>query len=1255
MGAKEIFEAINTGEPLLAIQYLKDNPSLVQVKDEKYGSNVLMAAIFNLANTKDDKKREQFIQLIHHIIDNPQLDLSASNKGGNTALHQIFWYAIKKPYNDPVFRDQLINVGLKLIERIKGSSNFLAIMSQVNNNNETFLDNIDVAPYLIEYDWQQQNMAEVQKAVYPLLQKYAVQDVKNAENNFDFTQNTFLEHLEEILADISTYEVMEDPVLLTNSGHSVSKSTWDELTKKGGKNPFNQAPTAPHEVHPNTALKKVIGIYNYYKAEGEEKVFAELSRYLKKYEGPAKALVYNDLALRGVISLVSQYKNYKEQELLKKQQPEKQQEKAVVKMPEHKSINWMAPSLPDAVTHHPLWAFHQAISQSQSTDKNFDQKKLWALASIKSLIEIDINRQFVIEAGLAYERDVDNGVYIEEPPNSGMYKKKAGATAQFDAFRSATGVNAQHGDSAKADTLRTSEMHVAHGKTEFVSYHPSISYPTGDLPQDKRRASKEQQMDYFYNGLLHIWHRIEALPTPADRQKCIQVFCSHVKIDGIGCANERLVDAIDRMAQTLIQFESKKLPPKNFADLVNEVTEALNNPVGEPNLVFDKIFKQYSGFTIEGENWVIGVDTKERFAQKIIDEGIAWMLLDNDKSESYKSNLLNPPKKEGQQHIVKQPEPPPPVPLVAQKEKKELIDKAKSFLSSPGANIVKVIPFVRDYRKGDEAHNQQQDIDKFRILFKDHQSLDQFMKKYDITGLQLGNGIGKTSNLWFIELPPDKIAPIATQIKNELIEQAKSFKHYLGVVKVVPRVKNYEDGKAAHNDAQPIDKFQIEFKDRESLGQFVKNHNITGLKGEDIGTTKGSKLLFIRVPPDKIAPIATQIKNELIEQAKSFKHYPGVVEVVPRVKNYEDGKAAHNDAQPIDKFQIEFKDRESLGQFVKNHNITGLKGEDIGTTKGSKLLFIRVPPDKIAPIAKKIKNELIDQSKFILHCPGVKRVLPRVKNYEDGKAAHNEAQPLDKFQIEFKDRESLGQFVKNHNITGLKDKVDIGTTKGSKLWFIKVPPEKIARISNQIKFTAQSHSILHSPGVLGVAPLVKNSEPFLDKFKIVFKDKKSFEQFINDHNIEPGHNQGKANNNFWFLDLPPNRITPIFQKLEHEILNGRYAHYATDNGQNRKDVDFVVEPTDSLKTKYKTQKGDFLKSTILKDFYEDIEMADSEEEVQRIVDEYKTDGRYDILATAQRSTVQMFKRFLNTSSENAFENIRKLRLDEISASQMALS
>ncbi|WP_193392447.1 U-box domain-containing protein, partial [Legionella parisiensis] len=782
MGAKEIFEAINTGEPLLAIQYLKDNPSLVQVKDEKYGSNVLMAAIFNLANTKDDKKREQFIQLIHHIIDNPQLDLSASNKGGNTALHQIFWYAIKKPYNDPVFRDQLINVGLKLIERIKGSSNFLAIMSQVNNNNETFLDNIDVAPYLIEYDWQQQNMAEVQKAVYPLLQKYAVQDVKNAENNFDFTQNTFLEHLEEILADISTYEVMEDPVLLTNSGHSVSKSTWDELTKKGGKNPFNQAPTAPHEVHPNTALKKVIGIYNYYKAEGEEKVFAELSRYLKKYEGPAKALVYNDLALRGVISLVSQYKNYKEQELLKKQQPEKQQEKAVVKMPEHKSINWMAPSLPDAVTHHPLWAFHQAISQSQSTDKNFDQKKLWALASIKSLIEIDINRQFVIEAGLAYERDVDNGVYIEEPPNSGMYKKKAGATAQFDAFRSATGVNAQHGDSAKADTLRTSEMHVAHGKTEFVSYHPSISYPTGDLPQDKRRASKEQQMDYFYNGLLHIWHRIEALPNPADRQKCIQVFCSHVKIDGIGCANERLVDAIDRMAQTLIQFESKKLPPKNFADLVNEVTEALNNPVGEPNLVFDKIFKQYSGFTIEGENWVIGVDTKERFAQKIIDEGIAWMLLDNDKSESYKSNLLNPPKKEGQQHIVKQPEPPPPVPLVAQKEKKELIDKAKSFLSSPGANIVKVIPFVRDYRKGDEAHNQQQDIDKFRILFKDHQSLDQFMKKYDITGLQLGNGIGKTSNLWFIELPPDKIAPIATQIKNELIEQAKSFKHYLGVV-----------------------------------------------------------------------------------------------------------------------------------------------------------------------------------------------------------------------------------------------------------------------------------------------------------------------------------------------------------------------------------------------------------------------------------------------------------------------------------------
>ena len=686
-----VFQAINEGKPLAVIDYLVDNPLLALIKDDAHGSSVLQAAIFNLANTAEPEKRAQFIQLINHIIDNTPFDVRVSNKDGSTALHQIFWYAIMKPQNDPAFRKQLIDIGLKLIEHIKGSSNFLAIMSQQNKHNETFLANIDVAP---QHAWQQENMKAVQEVVYPVLQKYAVKDIKNAETNYNFITGTFEEYLEEILKDPITLDTMEVPLLLTTSGHSISKDSWDHIVQTAKENfslattfsnPITKAPTAEHEVYLNKPLQQVINIYNKYKQAGSEKLLEELSKYLKKYEGPAKSLVYNDLALRGVISLVSQYTHFKEAELQKKQQEElkkqeelqKQQQKP--KVPQYQFIDWMASSSPAAVTNHPLWTFHQALAHTKSTAQDFDKKQYWALASIKSLIEIDLNREFVVEAGLAYERDLDNGIYVAQAED--MHVKKPGAVAEFDAFRNATQGNAQGGDSQKADTLRTSKMRVApNGKTDFVSYHPSLSYPTSNFLIEERRARKEQQIDYFYNGLLQIWKRIDALPSTESKQKCLNTFCQHVKIAGIGCANERLGDAIDKVTQELIQHEEKQITEMQLLTAIEPVMGALGEPPqGDPHELFEQLLKHYSGYTLQGATWVIGDDTKKQLAEKIIDLGIKVLgILDEGQEATYLAKFGIG---QAQPKITPQQQQDNLLGLLKQKKFVEAVDMIKSDLS----------------------------------------------------------------------------------------------------------------------------------------------------------------------------------------------------------------------------------------------------------------------------------------------------------------------------------------------------------------------------------------------------------------------------------------------------------------------------------------------------------------------------------------------------------------------------------------------
>ena len=189
----------------------------------------------------------------------------------------------------------------------------------------------------------------------------------------------------------------------------------------------------------------------------------------------------------------------------------------------------------------------------------------------------------------------------------------------------------------------------------------------------------------------------------------------------------------------------------------------------------------------------------------------------------------------------------------------------------------------------------------------------------------------------------------------------------------------------------------------------------------------------------------------------------------------------------------------------------------------------------------------------------------------------------------------------------------------------------------------------HAPGV--------EREPLIEKsrVKIEFKNKNYLENFkaiYGDYmkgiseTLGHGKNAGKV-----YLTVPLEQI----EAIENGVLKGKYKHYVTPGEQPMRTVTSAVT-CDSLrdndfKSRYKNNQGDFLKSKILKDFYEDLENAETPKDVQKVVDRYKNDGRYDILAKAQNTTMQVLG--MTTSSATAFEELRKERLGDIDKARRA--
>ncbi|HHT0594768.1 TPA: hypothetical protein ACTXXA_003323 [Legionella anisa] len=190
------------------------------------------------------------------------------------------------------------------------------------------------------------------------------------------------------------------------------------------------------------------------------------------------------------------------------------------------------------------------------------------------------------------------------------------------------------------------------------------------------------------------------------------------------------------------------------------------------------------------------------------------------------------------------------------------------------------------------------------------------------------------------------------------------------------------------------------------------------------------------------------------------------------------------------------------------------------------------------------------------------------------------------------------------------------------------------------------HFIQHHASGVDRLPLVEKGD-----VKIEFKNKRyldNFKELYGQYMSGAKENSGQGGK--VYLTVPQAQI----EKMENNLLKDKYQHYVTSNKENREVASVATCDTlkeQNIKDKYQQCRGDFLKSTILKDFYEDLENAGTPKAVNEVIDRYKNDGRYDTLAKAQNTTMQVLG--MTTSSAQAFEKMIAERLDDIGKEQRA--
>ncbi len=247
----------------------------------------------------------------------------------------------------------------------------------------------------------------------------------------------------------------------------------------------------------------------------------------------------------------------------------------------------------------PLWPFHQALvkrilARGMQNSKETSNQALWALAVIKSLIEVILNKEFIIDAIAAFNADLQSGAYFANgslPGGETKYSRKKGIPSDFKHYREETR-NAQPGDENKGHTLRTSAVKVSlHNNTmEWLSNDLLIQF--------RDRVG----LDGYMKPYIEAWESMKNFSSLAEQDDCLDAFIDNIKVNlSSGCVNERAGTALITMLAKIAAKNTKELHRADFIKELTPIAELLT--LDEKSYSVESVEKTFNQFLEKYENY----------------------------------------------------------------------------------------------------------------------------------------------------------------------------------------------------------------------------------------------------------------------------------------------------------------------------------------------------------------------------------------------------------------------------------------------------------------------------------------------------------------------------------------------------------------------------------------------------------------------------------------------------------------------------
>ncbi len=243
----------------------------------------------------------------------------------------------------------------------------------------------------------------------------------------------------------------------------------------------------------------------------------------------------------------------------------------------------------------PLWLFHQALlnrilaREIQQGEKEAIAKALWALAVIKSLIEVNLNHAFIVDAIAAFQADLKLGAYFkqgEAADGEPHYFRQRNSRSQFMVYSNATR-NAKEGDEDKGLLLRTSKVNV-------------LQHSPAQLNYDLADINDEAGLRQYLGSYIDVWEAIKAFRD--DQQAdCLDAFIDNIKIDvASDSVNVRSRIAIQTMRDEVHAINARELHRKHLVKKLKPIALLIKNEqsysVASVETEFNRLLEKYQGY-----------------------------------------------------------------------------------------------------------------------------------------------------------------------------------------------------------------------------------------------------------------------------------------------------------------------------------------------------------------------------------------------------------------------------------------------------------------------------------------------------------------------------------------------------------------------------------------------------------------------------------------------------------------------------------